>query len=149
MAKIEFENIEPVSGGLFTKDGEKVMDILQIKEVNIETNSKYEYNKSYQSSLLTERNSSMSIEIDNQTLGTDLLKQMGVDMSRMPDKCDIEFMKPVQARKHHKKRINKKWLKRYGCKMINVQSKGWEVKHHTNGTFEFSKKGGYEELADN
>lgn len=83
MAKIEFENIEPVSAGIFTKDGEKVMDISQIKEVNIETNSKYEYNKPYESSLLTEWNSSMSIEIDNQTLGIDLLKQMGVDMSRM------------------------------------------------------------------
>lgn len=28
--------------------------------------------------------------------------------------------KTLQKRKHHKKRINKKWLKRYGCYEINM-----------------------------
>ena len=31
---------------------------------------------------------------------------------------DIEWTEDVQIRKHRKKRINKKWLKRYGTKQI-------------------------------
>ena len=47
--------------------------------------------------------------------------------------------KTVQARTHKKKRINKKWLKRYGYKQITVKSKGWKVKTDTNGNVEFIK----------
>ncbi len=32
--------------------------------------------------------------------------------------------KEYQRRKHHKKRINKKWLKRYGCYEINMMPHG-------------------------
>ena len=32
------------------------------------------------------------------------------------NKFTIKYTKYVQARKHHKKRINKKWLKKYGYK---------------------------------
>jgi len=35
VGKIEFENIEPVSAGIFTKDGEKVMDIFLICIVSL------------------------------------------------------------------------------------------------------------------
>jgi hypothetical protein len=30
----------------------------------------------------------------------------------------------IQNKKHHKKRINKKWMKRYGYTYIEVQEKG-------------------------
>ena len=36
-----------------------------------------------------------------------------------------------------KKRINKKWIKRYGYKKVIVNSKGWNVKTYTDGTVEF------------
>ena len=52
---------------------------------------------------------------------------------------DIQYVKFVQARKHKKKRINKKWFKRYGCKKVIVNSKGWNVKTYTDGTVEFVK----------
>lgn len=39
---------------------------------------------------------------------------LSVDISNRPDAYVVQYVKLVQARKHKKKRINKKWLKRYG-----------------------------------
>ena len=75
---------------------------------------------------------------DLKTDHTDELKQIfAVDMSNISDAYDIQFVKIVQARKHRKKRINKKWLKKYGVKQIHVSSKGWKLHTHTDGTYEF------------
>lgn len=58
--------------------------------------------------------------------------------------------KSIQKRKHHKKRINKKWQKRYGYYEINMMPHG-EVVMMDNGviwmtkrTFEQIKKGANE-----
>lgn len=67
----------------------------------------------------------------------DINKILGLDVAQMPDSYDIQYVKIVQARKHKKKRINKKWLKRYGYKKVIVNSKGWNVKTHADGTVEF------------
>ena len=64
---------------------------------------------------------------------------LGVDIAQMPDSYNILYIKIVQVRKHKKKRINKKWLKRYGYKKVIVNSKGWDVKTYTDGTVEFVK----------
>ena len=69
----------------------------------------------------------------------ELHKVLGIDTSNMPDAYDIQFIKFVQARKHKKRRINKKWLKRYGYKQISVESKGWKMKADTDGNVEFVK----------
>ena len=44
-----------------------------------------------------------------------------------------------QNKTHKKKRINKKWAKRYGYKQIVVNSKGWKIKNNTDGSFKFVK----------
>ena len=46
-------------------------------------------------------------------------KLCGVDMANGKD-FTVEFSRPelVQVRRHRKKRINKKWAKRYGYKMM-------------------------------
>ena len=62
-----------------------------------------------------------------------------IDTANMPDAYDVQFIKIVQARKHKKRRINKKWLKQYGYKQIIVESKGWKVKTDTDGNIEFVK----------
>ena len=54
-------------------------------------------------------------------------------------KSNITYFKFVQARKHRKKRINKKWLKKYGYKQIAVTSNGWILKTYTDWTYEFVK----------
>lgn len=69
----------------------------------------------------------------------DINKILGLDIAQMPDSYDIQYVKIVQARKYKKKRINKKWIKRYGYKKVIVNGKGWNVKTHTDGTVEFVK----------
>lgn len=60
--------------------------------------------------------------------------------SEFPEMFDIEYPKIVQTRKHRKKRINKKWLKKYGYKQIMVRSKGWKIRTYADdGTWEFVK----------
>ena len=66
-------------------------------------------------------------------------KILGIDIANMPDAYDVQFIKLVQARKHKKRRINKKWLKRYGYKQITVESKGWKVKTDIDGNVGFVK----------
>ena len=52
--------------------------------------------------------------------------------------------KEIQRRKHHKKRINKKWRKRYGMVELNSMPHG-EVVMTDNGTLWMTKKT-YQEL---
>ena len=70
----------------------------------------------------------------------EVIKILGLDIAQMPDSYNIQYIKIVQVRKHKKKRINKKWLKRYGYKKVIVNSKGWDMKMHTDGTVEFVKQ---------
>lgn len=84
------------------------------------------------------QNASITMEFTtDETVDTN--KILGLDIAQMPDSYDIQYVKIVQARKHKKKRINKKWLKRYGYKKVVVNSKGWNVKTYTDGTIEFVK----------
>lgn len=53
------------------------------------------------------------ISFDADNLANNALKKiLGVDKSDLPDAYDVQFIKIVQARKHKKKRINKKWKKK-------------------------------------
>ena len=81
----------------------------------------------------------MTIDFDKEIGTNELHKILGIDTSNMPDAYNIQFIKIVQARKHKKKMINKKWLKQYGLKQIIVKSKGWKVKTDTEGNVEFIK----------
>lgn len=67
-----------------------------------------------------------------------LKKILGVDRSDLPDAYDVQFIKIVQARKHKKKRINKKWEKRYGYKLITVICKGWQMESFADGDVVFT-----------
>lgn len=49
---------------------------------------------------------------------------------------DLQYTAMVQARKHKKKRINKKWLKRYGYKPQKFTSKDWELGEYNTQTGE-------------
>lgn len=84
------------------------------------------------------QNASITMEFTTEETA-DINKILGLDIVQMPDSYDIQYVKIVQARKHKKKRINKKWLKRYGYKKVIVNSKGWNIKTHTDGTVEFVK----------
>ena len=68
-----------------------------------------------------------------------LFKILGVDISKTPDAYKISVTKPVQRRKHKKRRINKKWLKKYGYKIQVDLRDGWHIKSYTDGHYEFAK----------
>ena len=70
-----------------------------------------------------------------------LYKILGIDKTKMPDKYDIQVSKVVQCRRHRKKRINKKWKKKYGYKQTHVTMKGWKMHSNCNGEVEFIKDG--------
>ena len=53
---------------------------------------------------------------------------LGADFSNTPDQVNFLYVKKIQARKHHKKRINKKWLKRYGYKEQLFDLGRWNCK---------------------
>lgn len=83
--------------------------------------------------------SARTLSIDVSIGAMSLISLIDVDVSNAPDKYNFQIMKVKQARKHKKKRINKKWIKRYGYKQILVDCKGWKLKTHTDGTYEFVK----------
>ena len=68
-----------------------------------------------------------------------LLNALGVDLSKSQDQISFLLTKPVQRRKHKKKRINKKWLKKYGYKILVNRKDGWKIKSYADGTYEFVK----------
>lgn len=64
---------------------------------------------------------------------------LGLDSVDFPDRYDVGFNVLVQKRNHKNKRVNKKWLKKYGYKMIKKKAKGWKMNVDTNGNIEFVK----------
>lgn len=55
-------------------------------------------------------------------------------------KINLTYPIMVQARRHKKKRINKKWLKKYGYKQIMVTNKDWKLSEYDNGIYKFIKE---------
>lgn len=64
----------------------------------------------------------LTIECDNAFINYTLLS----DLAGIPDMSNINAVIFIQARRHKKKRINKKWAKRYGFKFIIKDFKGWK-----------------------
>ena len=52
----------------------------------------------------------------------------------------IQYKVFIQARKHRKKRINKKWLKRYGCKEVIKEMKNLKIENCGGGSFTFVRE---------
>ena len=83
-------------------------------------------------------NKEVTFTFEGTTINEELWKSLMP--SEFPEMFDIEYTTIVQARKHRKKRINKKWLKKYGYKQVKVRSKGWKIQCYTDdGTWEFVK----------
>lgn len=68
------------------------------------------------------------------------LKQLfTIGSSGMPEAYDIQYNKIVQVKHHKKKRINKKWIKKYGYKNYILDAKGWKINIYTDGSIQFIK----------
>ena len=122
--------------------GEKLGQIENIKEANMTVESEIEYQRdeySKVSRLSNDHTYELTFNTDKPIEKEDFHKILGMDIANLPDAYDIQFVKIVQARKHKKRRINKKWLKKYGYKQMIVESKGWKMKTDADGNMELIK----------
>ena len=126
-----------------TKTGENLGQVEDIEEVNMTSECQIDYTGDKHGNILTryvhDPTYEFTVDVGKPIDTEEFYKILGIDIANMPDAYDIQFIKFVQARKHKKRRINKKWLKRYGYKQITVESKGWRMKTDTNGNVEFIK----------
>ena len=87
-------------------------------EIEFDANDIPEYVKSIRSPMSVETEVNFECNIDAKTLK----KLTGIDLAHGSDitSCTVLFHQPVQiqVRRHKKKRINKKWAKRYGYKTV-------------------------------
>ena len=61
---------------------------------------------------------SVSFTCSDCTINKEMLNKLCGSLPEPNDKWYMIFEKKVQCRKHHKRRINKKWSKRYGFKTV-------------------------------
>lgn len=71
---------------------------------------------------------------ENAVINENLLSELF--LPKKSNTFDLQYTVMVQARRHKKKRINKKWLKRYGYKKQQMTSKGWELSTYNTQTGE-------------
>lgn len=112
-----------------------------VTNVLINSDSKDEYKNDPHGELFLKNHWTATCEISfdaDNPANNALKKILGVDRSDLPDAYDVQFIKIVQARKHKKKRINKKWEKRYGYKLITVICKGWQMESFADGDVVFT-----------
>lgn len=84
-----------------------------------------------------------TLSFTNITNKEDLFEVLGVNTSNVPDAYSILLTKPIQRRKHKKKRINKKWLKKYGYKLLVDYKDNWRINSYKDGVYEFVKENNY------
>ena len=78
--------------------------------------------------------SEMNFQFDNVSVNKEVFNKL-CDALKKP-KFNLEYKRMIQRRKHRKKRINKKWAKRYGYKPITVKLRNVEIKSVDGYTFE-------------
>lgn len=72
----------------------------------------------------------------------EITQEMMKDIDRYAVTKEAEVPKMVQARTHKKKRINKKWLKRYGMKVIYEKKMAKVVDVTVDNVLEFCREKG-------
>lgn len=126
-----------------TETGES-FDLGNVSEMTIEPESETELcAEGTQSPFITGdffKGTSITLDMEYCEVNPNFYEIIGCDVNKAPDSFNIQFAKPVQIRRHRKKRINKKWAKRYGYRYIIVESKDWKLKpNYEDGTFELVK----------
>ena len=125
-----------------TETGENLGQINDVKSIEMTSEYKTDYVQKDSKNILSFNHDPtfiITFDINELTNTEELYKILGVDTSSMPDAYDIQYVKIVQVRKHKKRRINKKWAKRYGYKRVVVDTKGWKIKNNTDGSIELVK----------
>lgn len=105
------------SGALYISPIHSISNIDTVDcKTEFDANDVSEFVKSIRSPMPVEAEANFECDIDAKTLK----KLTGIDLAHGSDitDCTVLFHQPVQiqVRRHKKKRINKKWAKRYGYK---------------------------------
>lgn len=120
------------------------MNPVKIKENSLYGEIKNDTLNQSSSNIFQDKNGIFEFTLERIQL-KDLSCIFGHNESKLPDKYDIQITYFKQKRKHHKKRINNKWLKRYGYIQKNKIVKGWKLHCNTDGTVDFINDN-YEEV---
>lgn len=143
MIIIPTKNKESISVSFYNEDtNECISDFNDIEEINFTCESRIDcvygkYNRKL-SEFKYDPTYCITFEPNN-PVSEDFYKILGIDKTNIPDAYDIRITKFIQVRKHKKKRINKKWIKRYGYKQVMVNCKGYNIKCDTDGNVKFVK----------
>lgn len=135
-----------VKFSLFSSTGEKIGELNDVREISVEVDNCVDYDDAMENDEVKKwdvrypPSKTMTVTFPTNE-PVDFCKLFECDSNSIPDAYDIQFVKVTQTRKHKKKRINKKWLKKYGYKKMIVKSKGWKTEAYTDGRFEFVKIG--------
>lgn len=140
-----FEIKEITSAALYL-DGKKIVDVTDASmplstDENIYLDVTTPIADCYNYNIDNDWNQISPITFDACKINYDIMEQI-FGLRHSPNaNFTITYPVKVQARKHHKRRTNKKWLKRYGYKTIMKDMSGWELANYNNGTFELIKRG--------
>lgn len=123
----------------FTIDG-----ITKLGCINMETGEKFELSDvsveiepwcpNEQPEIRTFGTCEASFTCENAIINEKLLSKLF--LPKKSDTFGLQYMAMGQARRHRKKRINKKWLKRYGYKPMQMTSNGWRIDTYNTQTGE-------------
>lgn len=134
---------EQVALDIFNTETSEIIGRLEnVTNVLVNSNSEEEYKNDPHGEWFLKNHWTATCEISfdaDNPANNALKKILGVDRSGLPDAYDVQFIKIVQVRKHKKRRINKKWEKRYGYKPITVTCKGWQMESFADGDVVFTK----------
>ena len=135
---------EMKTGTLFFQDknGSNVLALNNVDELELTSNVTEE--RDILGNVENIKRGEITMSLADPIENENLFKVLGFDTSNVPDKYSILLTKPIQRRKHKKKRINKKWLKKYGYKLLVDHKDGWRIKSYKDGTFEFVKGEDYD-----
>ena len=124
-------------GGIYFGDDMKLLGIGEIGTLEFSNEEVPEYITDMHIPLSDKAELSFECEV-NPVLFSQMVG--GVDLSSARDLTGFtisgEMPTQVQARYHKKKRINKKWIKRYGYKTVFKKVLLTDVTFYPNGTFE-------------
>lgn len=128
-------NYEIDSTYLYNSDGVKLMDVSDALITTVEVNEEGAKFEKTLYPLNKETEFTATVETIPEVFN-ELVKQVE------PNEYTIKYTKYVQARRHHKRRINKKWLKKYGYKERTVVIDGLKIasteKDINRGTYRYT-----------
>ena len=131
---------------LFNVDsGEKIADINSdsvsiTMESEFETDYAKDKNGNKLCSFTRQKSKTVTLEFEPSVNKNKIDCIFGIDKSNVPDEFSLQISIKIQNRKHRKKRINKKWAKRYGYQYKYIDIGKYNIKSNGKDEIVMAKK---------